>query len=266
MKSYKNTKALTSPNLDLESIRAKIRHGFFTRSGGVSKGIYEGLNCGPGSSDEPSCVAENRHLVAEHISNRRDTPLLTSYQVHGSDVIEVDGNWGEARPKVDAMVSKTPGVILGILTADCVPVLFADPEAGVIGAAHAGWKGAAAGIIEATVSAMTKLGASRGNIHVAIGPCISQQSYEVDASFKQTFTDLDTSNHSYFISGADKDHFMFDLEAYAEDCVKACRVASIECAKTDTYPESNNLFSYRRATHNNEGDYGRQISTIMLQL
>ena len=242
-----------------------ITHGFFTRDGGVSKGIYEGLNCGPGSGDDEAFIDENRRLVAEKISNRRDTSILTTYQIHGNGTYIVDGPFGDERPKADSMVSNTPGCILGVLTADCAPILFADEKAGVIGAAHAGWKGAMAGVTDSTIESMIELGANRNRIVAAIGPCIAQKSYEVDIDFKSNFLNENDNCYQLFIDGQDDSHFQFDLEGYVYKRLQAANITKIWQSKLDTYDVSNRFFSFRRSTHLGESDYGRQISAIMLK-
>ena len=241
-----------------------VPHGFFNRRGGVSRGLYQSLNCGPGSNDDPACVAENRRIAAAHISGRRDTPVLSCYQIHSNRVVVADSDWGEDRPKADAVVTNTPGLILGILTADCTPVLFADTKAGVIGAAHAGWKGALNGVLEKTLTAMEGLGAHRKDICAAIGPTIHQNSYEVGEEFQQTFTEKDLSFARFFIPGTDNRHLQFDLPAFVEDRLNHLQLSNIWNAGIDTYT-SEDHFSYRRTTHASEPDYGRQLSAIMLR-
>jgi len=247
---------LRCPNLDMP-------HSFLSRRGGVSSGLYASLNCGPGSDDDPSNVAENRRIAASEISGRRDTPLLTCYQIHSADTVVATANWGEDRPKADAIVSNRRGLILGILTADCTPVLFADHNAGVIGAAHAGWKGALAGVIENTIAAMEKLGARRNQITAAIGPTIQQQSYEVDTDFRAIFTKENKAFSTFFTPGAYLAHLQFDLPGFVCARLNESGVAHIWDAEIDTY-SSPNHFSYRRTTHNREADYGRQLAAILL--
>ncbi len=242
----------------------RIRHGFFTREGGVSKGIYESLNCGLGSDDDPASVAENRHRVAASLG-KDDTPLLTLYQIHSNHAVTVTEPFAtDARPEADAMVTNRPGVILSILTADCAPVLFADAEAGVVGAAHAGWKGALTGVIEATVSAMEALGATRARIAAAIGPAIAQDSYEVSDAFRTQFLNADPANAAFFGPGARDGHWQFDLEGFVTSRLAAAGIETIDALGRDTYNDPALFFSYRRATHAREPDYGRQISAIML--
>lgn len=247
------------------STATDIGHGFFTRDGGVSEGLYRGLNCGPGSKDNPAHVAENRARVAACFGQEQ-TALQTLYQVHSADVVTVTHGWDRPdAPKADGMATDRPGVILGILTADCGPLLFADAQAGVIGAAHAGWKGAQGGVAENTIRAMEALGAQRDRIDVALGPCIAQASYEVGPEFPKAFLELDEDNDRFFEPSARDGHFMFDLAGFIERSVAACDVRSFEWLGNDTRREEDKFFSYRRATLNGEPDYGRQISAIMLK-
>ena len=238
-------------------------HGFLSRRGGVSKGVYEGLNCGPGSKDDQVNIMENRRIAASLISKRRDTPLVSAYQFHSNQAIYVDHDWGIERPKADGMATDKPGLILGILTADCTPVLFADQKNNIIGAAHAGWKGAFTGVIESTLQKMESLGASRTNITASTGPTIQQKSYEVSASFAETFLNQDNNFERFFINGIDSEHYQFDLPAFVKLQLEVAGLKNIRQSSTDTYA-SKDHFSYRRTTHKNESDYGRQISTIML--
>lgn len=240
-----------------------LPHAFLSRKDGVSKGLYEGLNCGPGSNDNTNAVAENRRIAAQYVSGNAGTPLLSCYQVHGSNVAVVTGDWGDVRPKADAMVTKRPGLILGILTADCCPVLFADMEAGVVGAAHAGWGGAVRGVVASTVAAMETLGATRRNIQAAIGPTIAQPSYEVGTEFRDRFLNADPAFERFFIAGKDAEHFQFNLPAFVRARLEDADVGSIFDVEVDTYT-SDAHFSYRRTTHRKEPDYGRQLSAIML--
>lgn len=238
-------------------------HGFLSREDGVSSGLYQGLNCGPGSNDDPDLVRENRRIAASLISGRRDTPLLSCYQVHGAHVVEVHADWDEERPKADAMVTHVHGVLLGILTADCVPVLFAEADAGVIGAAHAGWKGALKGVLENTLDAMERLGAVRSNIRAAVGPCIQQPSYEVGAEMRAEFLASRKDAERFFEPGQDESHFQFDLSGFVTERLDASGIANVWRSDIDTY-SSDSHFSFRRTTHRGEADYGRQISAIML--
>ncbi|WP_262689939.1 peptidoglycan editing factor PgeF [Kordiimonas aestuarii] len=238
-------------------------HAFLSREDGMSEGIYQGLNCGPGSHDAVKSVAENRKIAAKIISGDRETPVLSCYQVHGNTAVFVTEDWGDNRPKADAMVTNQPGLILGILTADCTPILFEDSAAGVIGAAHAGWKGAADGIIDSTISLMEAHGAQRARIVAAIGPTIQQASYEVGTDFYIRFTDADPDWAAFFTSGNDKNHFQFDLPGFVTMRLKSAGLSQIVNTSVDTYT-SGHHFSYRRTTHRKETDYGRQLSAIML--
>ncbi len=238
---------------------AGIAHGFFGRAGGVSEGIYASLNCGPGSRDAPAAVAENRRRVQAALGA---DSLLSLSQVH-SAVVHTMPMW-EARPDGDGMVTATPGLALGILTADCAPVLFADRKARVIGAAHAGWKGAHGGVLEATLDAMEKLGASRAGISAAIGPCISQQNYEVGFDFRDRFLEQGLRMRKFFVPSDKEGHYRFDLEGYVAHRLTAAGTGSVEKLGICTYPPENGFFSFRRATHAQQPDYGRQISAIVL--
>ncbi len=235
------------------------RHGFFTRKGGASSGIFAGLNCGPGSSDIAEVVQINRDRVAEAMAVD-PANLVTVHQVHSADVLVVDGPLA-VRPWVDAMVSRTPGVLLGVLTADCQPVLFHDPDAGVIGAAHAGWRGTKDGVLEATVAAMEGLGAQRARIRAVIGPTISQSAYEVGPEFLTAFLDDDPENARFFANGRG-DRALFDLPAFGLARLRAAGVGQAEWTRHCTYGDPVRFFSYRRATHHGEADYGRLISVI----
>jgi len=241
-----------------------IAHGFFGRKGGVSQGIFASLNCGPGSGDARADVIENRRRVADALD--ADARLLTVYQIHGPNVVTVTAPWniGEG-PQADAVVTSVPGIALGILTADCAPVLFADAEAKIVGAAHAGWKGALGGVTDATVAAMEALGAKRHRIAAGIGPCISQTKYEVGPEFRNRFADADSRNIRFFVPGDRAHHFRFDLEGCVAERLKAAGIASVEQLSTCTYADESDFFSYRRATHRGESDYGRQVSAIALK-
>lgn len=241
----------------------KNPHAFLSRADGVSTGIYAGLNCGVGSNDDPDTVAENRRIAASLISGRRDTPLLSVYQVHGATVQVVTEDWGAERPKADAMVTKTKGLVLAILTADCTPVLFEDSHAGVIGAAHAGWKGALRGVLDNTLKSMQTLGADLNRIVAVIGPTIAQKSYEVDTGFRDNFLASSADNACFFEPGKDNSHFQFDLPAYVRDRLSRAGCTTIHDTAVDTY-SSEDHFSFRRTTHRGEADYGRQVSGIML--
>ena len=238
-----------------------LPHGFFTRKGGASSGVFAGLNCGPGSSDQSEIVKINRARVADAMGVAPDH-LVTVHQVHSADVVTVNGPL-EARPRADAMVTATPGVALAVLTADCQPVLFADAEAGVIGAAHAGWRGALDGVLEATVDAMETLGAARGNIRAVIGPSISQAAYEVGPELLDDFVADDPGNSRFFANG-EGDRYLFDLPAFGLHRLRAAGVGAAEWTRHCTYSDPARFFSYRRATHAGEADYGRLISVIRL--
>jgi YfiH family protein len=242
-----------------------IRHGFFTRKGGVSTGIFRELNCGFGTYEGADVVAVNRRLIAHQIGVSPER-LLSVRQVHGPGVVTVEGPWDvNDRPVADAMVTDRPEIALGILTADCVPVLFADAVAGVVGAAHSGWKGAFAGVLSETLNAMERLGASRANTVVAIGPAIAQASYEVDAAFREHFLAQD-SGHVQFFTELDADrHCRFNLPGYVYELVTRADVSRIDWLKNDTYAEEADFYSYRRSTHRGEDDYGRQLSVICLE-
>jgi YfiH family protein len=237
-----------------------VRHGFLGRSGGVSTGAMASLNTGWGSGDDLALIAENRRRAADAVLP--GAPIVSAYQVHGRTCV-VAGDWGDQRPEADALVTDRPGVLLGILTADCAPVLFADREAGVIGAAHAGWKGALAGVTDSTIEAMEKLGARRHNIAAAVGPCIAQRSYEVDHAFRDRFLASDAASERFFTEGdAGTPHF--DLESYLLARLAAAGLSRVEALGQDTYAQPDRFYSYRRATHLAEPSYGRQISLIGL--
>jgi YfiH family protein len=246
---------LTSPLLD------GVQHGFFSRRGGASSGIFEGLNCGGGSSDQSEIVAMNRDRVADAMGVAPDR-LVTVHQVHSADAVTLDAPPTDT-PRADAIVTATPGLALAILTADCQPVLFADREAGVIGAAHAGWRGAQDGVLEATLDAMERLGARRGAITAVIGPSISQKAYEVGQEFFERFHDDDPANARFFVNGV-AGKYMFDLPAYGLARLREAGVSSAEWTRHCTYSDPARFYSYRRATHKGEADYGRLISTIRL--
>jgi hypothetical protein len=243
-----------------------IAHGFFGREGGVSGGLYQSLNCGPGSSDDPEAVRENRRLVTAALIPRTDARLVSLSQIH-SAIVHTLPAWDE-RPEGDAMVTATPGLALGILTADCAPVLLADPKAKVIGAAHAGWKGALGkdgrGVLEATLDAMEKLGALRDRIQAAIGPCISQSNYEVAFDFRDRFLELGLRHRRFFVPSDREGHYRFDLQGYVAHRLTSAGVGAVEPLGVCTYPAENGFFSFRRTTHAQEPDYGRQISAIVL--
>lgn len=241
-----------------------IRHAFFTRQGGVSSGIYESLNGGLGSKDSRTHVLENRARMAAHFGFN-PAQILSCYQVHSPTVITATEPWAhEDNPQADALVTREKGLALAIATADCGPILFADLKNGVIGAAHAGWKGAKGGVLESTLAAMEKLGATRTSIHVALGPMIQQQSYEVGAEFEQNFIEDDNGNQQFFARGTKPDHPLFDLPAYITHRLSQAGITTIENLARDTYTEETLFYSHRRSVHKNEGDYGRLISAIAL--
>lgn len=234
-------------------------HGFLGRVGGVSTGLYGGLNVGLGSADDLVAVRQNRARAVEAVL--ADAALATVYQVHGNRCVTIDAPFpGDDRPEADALATATPGLLLGILTADCVPVLFADQKAGVVAAAHAGWKGALAGVTDSAIEAMEALGARRENIAAVTGPCIQQVSYEVSGAMMDQFS---TQDHVFFAQGRDG-HFQFDVEGYVLARLKRADIRYAERMRVDTYADEDRFFSFRRSTHRSEPDYGRQISLIGL--
>jgi YfiH family protein len=241
-----------------------IAHGFFTRAGGVSDGIYASLNCGTGSKDDRARVLENRGRVSAALGVSGN-PLLTCHQIHSAEAIVVTKAWqmGE-NPKADGMVTTMPGLVLGALAADCAPVLFADPEARVIGAAHAGWKGALTGILEATVKTMESVGARRDRIRAALGPCIGPDAYEVGPEFEARFLDVDADYARFFRRPSEGARPYFDLPGFVLDRLAGLGLDTVENCTRCTYSNEADLFSYRRATHRREADYGRQVSAIVL--
>ncbi len=247
---------ITSPSLK------GVSHGFFTRRGGASSGVYAGLNCGGGSDDQRDAVALNRARVAAAMSVAPEA-LTTVNQTHSANVVAATGPFEEPRPEADGMVSATPGVALAVLTADCEPVLFADAEAQVIGAAHAGWKGALGGVLEATVEAMVGLGAQRTRIAAVIGPTISQKAYEVGPEFVERFVDDDRDNARFFANG-EGDRALFNLPGYGLMRLRAAGVGHAEWTGHCTYSDPARFYSYRRSVHRLEADYGRLISVIRL--
>lgn len=239
-----------------------VPHGFAGRQGGVSTGVCAGLNVGLGSEDDRLAILRNRDLARDALLP--GATLVTVRQVHSPDVVTVTAPIAEdERPEADAMVTRTPGLILGILTADCVPVLFADREAGVIGAAHAGWKGAISGVTDRTIAAMETLGATRAGIACAIGPCIGRASYEVTLDFAERF-ERDNADNARFFSAGRAGHCQFDIAAYVASRLQAAGIGRISLLDEDTYSQASRFFSYRRSCHAQEGDYGRQISMIAL--
>ncbi len=256
-----------------------IRHAFFTRAGGLSTGLYAGLNGGVGSDDDPAAVMANRARMAATLGVAPDK-LLTAYQIHSADAAIVDRPWPlpavaqtdgpvhppqPIRPRVDAIVTATPGLAVAISTADCVPVLFADAEARIVGGAHAGWKGARAGILEATIARIEEAGGERKRIAAAIGPCISQPNYEVGHDFQRAFVENDTTTEQFFSLPESGAKPRFDLPAYVEHLLKQAGIAAVGRISACTYAQEDRYFSYRRSVHRGEPDYGRQISAIVLE-
>ena len=247
---------LTSPAL------SPLQHGFFARLGGASSGVFAGLNCGVGSSDQAEAVAINRARVAAAM-NAAPGALVTLHQVHSAEAVRAETVDPAARPRADALVTATPGLVLAILTADCQPVLFADPDAGVIGAAHAGWRGALSGVLERTVDEMERLGARRAGITAVIGPAISQPNYEVGPELRDQFIDDDPENAQFFAPGQG-DRFLFDLPRFGLHRLRRAGIGHAEWTGHCTYADPGRFFSYRRSQHRKEADYGRLISTIRL--
>lgn len=252
--------------MSVEVIRATalagLPHGFLGRRGGVSTGLCAGLNVGFGANDDRAAVVVNRRRAIAAVAP--GAALVTAHQVHSPDVVVATAPWpDDARPKADALVTDRPGLALGVVTADCAPVLLADREAGVVGAAHAGWRGAFAGVIAATVTAMEGLGADRTRIAAAVGPCIARKSYEVDESFLRRFIEAEPANEHFFTPGRDG-HHQFDLEAYVLARLAEAGVTRAEALGLDTYADADRFFSFRRATHLGEPTYGRQLSLIAL--
>lgn len=251
---------------NVEVIRAislgGLPHGFLGRRGGVSTGDLTGLNVGYGSNDDRAAIDENRRLAIASLLE--DARLATVHQVHSADAVHAQRAWPhDQRPRADAMVTDTPNLLIGILTADCAPVLFADHRAAVVGAAHAGWRGALAGVTDSTIEAMERLGARREDIHAAVGPCIGHASYEVDEDFRRRFVAHEADNDRFFVAGpAGKPHF--DLEGYVVHRLIAAGIDEIEALNLDTYADAGRFYSYRRSTHRGEADYGRQLSAIAI--
>ena len=241
-----------------------IRHAFFTRLGGVSGGVYESLNGGVGSRDAAAHVAENRALMAAALGVRPDN-LLTAHHIHSPDVVTVEQSWAvDARPRADALVTRVPGIAIGVSTADCGPILFADTGARVVGAAHAGWRGALTGVIEATIVAMERCGANRGTIAAATGPMIRQPNYEVGPEFVERFTADSAANARFFAPSGKSSHAMFDLAGYIAARLSAAGIRQVEDIGRCTYADADIFYSYRRSVHRNEADYGRHINAIAL--
>ncbi|HEV7229483.1 polyphenol oxidase family protein [Brevundimonas sp.] len=251
--------AITHPLLD----RAGVRHGFFTREGGVSTGIYEGLNCGLGSSDDPDKVRQNRGRVARALGGQPDD-LAGPYQIHSAVAVLAQTGWPADRPKADAVVTSTPGVICGVLTADCAPVLLADPVAGVVAATHAGWKGALGGVIQSTVDLMTAAGSDPARIVAVVGPCIAQDSYEVDEAFERRFLVEAPGSGRFFRLGAREDRRLFDLPGFVLWRLEQADVGEAAWTGHDTRADAGRFYSNRHAFLNGEPDFGRMLSAIRL--
>ena len=252
--------------LQAQSLKSlpNIRHAFFTRQGGVSGGIYESLNGGVGSRDAAAHVAENRALMAQALGVSPEH-FLSAYQIHSPDVVTVEQPWAsDARPRADALVTRVPGIAVGVSTADCGPILFADSRARVVGAAHAGWRGAFTGVIEATIDAMEKLGADRADIVAAAGPMIRQSNYEVGPEFVERFQADSAANARFFAPSVKDGHAMFDLAGYIAARLSAAGIAHVEDIGRCTYADADTFYSYRRSVHRNETDYGRHINAIAL--
>jgi len=243
---------------------SEVAHGFFDRQGGVSTGVYASLNCGYGSSDDPANVRENRARVAQSLGTDGDR-LLTVHQIHSAEAVHVSLPWarGDA-PKADAMATTIPGIALGVLAADCAPVLLADAEARVVGAAHAGWKGALGGVVESVVALMEALGAKRSRIRAAVGPCIHQPAYEVGSEFRARFVEQRAGNEGYFVPSARPEHWQFDLPGYVAARATVLGLGAVDRLQVCTYANAERYFSFRRTTHRLEPDYGRNLSAIML--
>lgn len=241
----------------------EVRHGFFTRRGGASRGLYASLNLGVGSNDDPACVAENRRRAADHFGLEPGR-LLTGYQIHSATAMTVDGPWKAGPPQGDAIVTRAPGLACGALAADCAPVLIADAEAGVVAAAHAGWKGALGGVVASAVAAMTALGARPARMVAAVGPCIGPKSYEVGLEFFERFAAEAPGCERFFRPGAAADKRMFDLPAFVLSRLDQAGVGQSEWTGHDTYADAERFYSNRRALHLGEADYGRLVSAISL--
>lgn len=256
------TLALTSKQFESH---ANLRHGFWGRRGGASSGVFTSLNCGYGSDDEPVLVRANREVVADALGTGVDR-LVTAYQIHSADVVRVERAWArEDSPRGDAMVTRIPGIALGVLAADCAPLLLADADAGVVGSAHAGWQGAFKGVVEAVVSEMVVLGAHRSRIHAEVGPCITQENYEVGPEFRDRFAGVDKGFERFFIPSGRPGHWMFDLPGFVSYRLDCAEIGSFAVQGRCTYELEDEYFSFRRTTHRNESQYGRNISAIMLK-
>ncbi len=252
---------LTCPHLSQIS---DIKHGFFTRQDGVSDGLYASLNCGPGSGDDIEKVMKNRACVTADMGATPES-LCVAHQIHSGKAVIVDSPWHwKESPQADALVTNKPGITLGVLTADCLPILMADAEHRIIAAVHAGWKGAFDGVIEAALAAMHQLGADNRFIVASIGPAIAQKSYEVGGEFYARFLQQDIANEAFFVSSTKANHHLFDLKAYAKTRLKRTGISQINVLANDTCIEENAFFSFRRATHRQETVYGRQISVITI--
>jgi polyphenol oxidase len=251
---------------ELDDGSGAIRHAFFTREGGVSEGVYASLNCGFGSGDDPTKVARNRAIAADALG-LAEGRLITCYQVHSATVLTVEKPWQrEDSPRADGMVTKQPGIALGVLAADCAPVLFTDAEAGVVGAAHGGWRGALSGVMEATVAAMTALGAEHSRIHAGIGPCIGPDSYEVGPEFPGRFAEIDAASDAFFVPAERLGHFRFDLPGYIAHRLARLGLGGVADVGCDTLADPTRFFSYRRACLTGERDYGRALAAIALSV
>lgn len=246
------------------SSKRSIEHGFFGRRGGASEGLYSSLNCGYGSGDQIELVRKNREIVASSLGAAPDK-LLSVYQVHSADAVAVTSTWTrENAPHADGMATNVPGIALGVLAADCAPVLFADEVSGVVGSAHAGWQGAIKGVVASVIDLMVGLGASRSRIKACVGPCISQKNYEVGPEFRVKFCDVDKSHDRFFIPAVRDGHWMFDLPMFVRHQLVCAGVSDIEVLDQCTYAHADDYFSFRRTTHRGEQAYGRNISAIML--
>jgi len=252
---------LTSPLLEA---LPGVRHAFFTRQGGVSEGVFDSLNVGLGSSDDPLSVGENRNRAARALG-QDGAALLTCYQIHSAMAVTVNAPFEGERPWADAIVTRTPGLVCGALAADCAPVLIADPEARIVAAVHAGWRGALAGVVGSAIDAMVWLGADPARMSAAVGPCIGPASYEVGLEFLDAFVEADAANARFFVHGARPEKRLFDLPAYVLSRLAAAGVARAEWIGRDTLTEEAWFFSNRRAVHRGEGDYGRLLSAISLE-
>ena len=255
---------MVNPVLSPALTKAGIRHAFFTREGGISEGVYAGLNGGIGSSDKPEHVTENRARMAGYLGVPADN-LLSLYQIHSPLALTVTEPWPRTkRPQADAMVTVKPGIALGVGAADCGPILFADPEAGVVGAAHSGWKGAIGGVLESTIATMEAEGARRSRMIVALGPMLSQANYEVGPEFRAAFLAENPENHRFFRQGVRENYPHFDLPGYIVSRLERAGVGEIDNLALCTYADEARFYSYRRKTHRNEPDYGRLIAAIRL--